>query len=534
MAHTSIVKLLRDVPLNPSYSDTLLFSNVSEQTNYFNSKSVYTFNDIMYIRDGILLIPNQAGIYRTCSYLMYTNPDFPNKWFYAFISNVEYVADGTTKITYAEDVIQTWWFEMNIKPCFVKREHVLDDSIGANIKEENVSLGDYVYNDLTERMFTNWVVIVASAISMSNPDVPASADILQGTISGLNWVPYHMTEDGITALRSDLDAIAQAGKSDAIVSIWAVPSFLIGSFQDGLSLSDALINNSEITTSLSRPTTIDGYLPKNNKLFIYPYCCGNVGTFTGQNVILRYEFFEGTPSLAYRGSPMPNGRIILYPKNYAGVTSNLDFAVNIGDFPQGSWTQDVYSNWLATQSVKWGVAEEERRINTLFDVTGEAASGLLSLSTGNLESGVQKLGEMIGSYLGHEKTELQVERSIAGEKEVMSIIPPSVKGTLGGDATLNTFSKYGFKVTAKTITAGYAKSIDDFFSLFGYRVDEVKQPNLTGRQSWNYVETVGAYVTGNAPLYAKEMLKSLLNSGIRFWHNKDVGNFSLPNGIIGG
>lgn len=533
MAHTSYLHLLKNIPLFPDYSDTLVFESVSAQTAYFLNKMAYSFAELMYIRDGEIVIPNQAGNYRTCTYLMYTNPDYPNKWFYAFITNVEYIADGTTRIQYMDDLIQTWYFEMQIKSCMVAREHVNNDAIGANLKEENVALGDFVTTSLMERLFVNWTLIVASAVDMSSPSIPASADELQGTLSGLEWTAYPMTDDGLIALRTDLAGLASAGKSDAVVSMWAVPSFLI-SYNGVTELNDALINNSPTSLNINRPTSLNGYVPKNNKLFTYPYCSCNIGTYTGSNVLLRYEFFTGTPSLAYKGSPMPNGRIILYPKAYAGVPDNYDYAVEIGDYPQGSWTQDVYSNWLATQSVKWEYAEDERRINTLFDVTMQAAQGIGKSLSKDVSGGLGALADMIFTYATYEKNQIIAANNIAGEKEVMSIVPPAVRGTIGSDATINVFKKYGFKIFGKTITYQYAKSIDDYFSLYGYRVDTVKTPNIFGRESWNYVQTVGAIVQGNAPLSAKILMRELLNRGIRFWHNTDVGNFNLTNNIIGG
>lgn len=533
MAHTSVVHLLKNVPLFPDYSDTLVFASVSVQSTYFLNKMVYSFTDLMYIRDNIIYIPNQAGNYRTCTYLMYTNPDYPNKWFYAFITSVEYTADGTTIIRYMDDLIQTWYFDFVFKPCFVQREHVNNDAIGANLKEENVALGDYVVSRYTEIPFTGWVAIVASATSMSSIATPAMAQILQGSISGLEWTPYPMTDDGLVELRTDLAALAEAGKSDAVVSIWAVPVFLLDSLASN-NLNDELINNDPQEINIIEPLSIDGYTPKNNKLFTYPYSSFVIGTLTGQNVILRYEFFGEDKKVAYRGSPMPNGRIIFYPKNYAGVIENYDYSVQIGDYPQGSWTQDVYSNWLATQSVKWDYAEGDRAINTMFDTTMEATSGLAKLVGGNVSGGFESAGNMLSTYLNYEKNELLAERAIAGEKEIMRIIPPSVKGTIGSDATVNVFKKYGFKMYCKTITSNYAKSIDDYFSMFGYRVDEVKVPNIFGRQSWNYVQTIGAIIQGNAPLEAKNLMRQLMNRGIRFWHNTDVGNFSLSNNIVGG
>lgn len=535
MAHTSFLHLLKNVPLSPDYADTLVFESVSAQSTYFLNKMAYSFQNLMYVRDGVAIIDNQAGLYRSCTYLMYTNPDYPQKWFYAFITNVEYIADGTTRINYVEDFIQTWWFDMNIKPCFVEREHVNNDAIGANIKEENVALGDYVTSFQGERMFTEWVSIVASAVSMGADHTPGFADVMQGTVIGLEWTPYGFDSNSIIELRRDLDSLAGEGKSDAVVAMWAVPSWLIPSASEhpGNPINDELIDNGEHYITPTAPTSLDGYVPKNKKLLTYPYCCLNIGTYSGQNAVLRYEFFNNGILLAYRGSPSPNGRIILYPKLYAGVADNYDYSVAIGDYPQGSWIQDVYSNWLATQSIKWDYAEQQRRLTTGFEIRKEFASGIIGTLLGDNSEGIAGLTGMIESAVNYEQNQVMAENAIAGEKEVMSIVPPSSKGSIGCGATINIFGKYGFKYAAKTITAEYAKSIDNYFSLYGYRIDEVKQPNIFGRESWNYVKTIGAVVTGNSPLYAREGLRGLLNRGIRFWHNDDVGNFELSNNITG-
>src|SRR5699024_3355394 len=45
----------------------------------------------------------------------------------------------------------------------------------------------------------------------------------------------------------------------------------------------------------------------------------------------------------------------------------------------------------------------------------------------------------------------------------------------------------------------YLEAIDEFFSMYGYKVNLVKKPNITGRQNWNYVKTIGCNLTGNIP-----------------------------------
>ena len=70
------------------------------------------------------------------NYCMYQNNNYTNKWFYAFITDMEFVNENTTKIHYELDVFQTWYFEINYLPSFIIREHVTNDTIGANTIDE--------------------------------------------------------------------------------------------------------------------------------------------------------------------------------------------------------------------------------------------------------------------------------------------------------------------------------------------------------------------------------------------------------------
>ena len=88
---------------------------------------------------------NAESLY-DCNYIMFQNTSFGNKWFYAFITGVEYKGNNCSTISYEMDVMQTWFFDYTIKPCFVEREHILVDEIGANLVEENLELGEYIYD----------------------------------------------------------------------------------------------------------------------------------------------------------------------------------------------------------------------------------------------------------------------------------------------------------------------------------------------------------------------------------------------------
>lgn len=55
---------------------------------------------------------------------MYQNSNYSNKWFYAFITSMEYKNDNTTYIKLETDIWQTYQFEIQFKPSFIVREMV--------------------------------------------------------------------------------------------------------------------------------------------------------------------------------------------------------------------------------------------------------------------------------------------------------------------------------------------------------------------------------------------------------------------------
>lgn len=44
----TIVRLLENVPFDSTYSDTILFTSVAEQTNFMQGKAKYSFNNFTY------------------------------------------------------------------------------------------------------------------------------------------------------------------------------------------------------------------------------------------------------------------------------------------------------------------------------------------------------------------------------------------------------------------------------------------------------------------------------------------------------
>lgn len=144
------VHLLSNVPFNFSYNNVMDFDTVEEQTTYFLNKSVMVFEDLTHQRvnnNSINLEVAYEDLYNV-NYMMFQNEKIPGKWFYAFITNYDFVSPNVTRITYQIDVYQTWLFAMEWQSTYVEREHTKrfngDGTPVINTIDENLAYGtDY-------------------------------------------------------------------------------------------------------------------------------------------------------------------------------------------------------------------------------------------------------------------------------------------------------------------------------------------------------------------------------------------------------
>lgn len=114
-----------------------------------------------------------------------------------------------------------------------------------------------------------------------------------------------------------------------------------------------------------------------------------------------------------------------------------------------------------------------------------------------------------------------------------SLQPNSARGnTNGGDINVCS-QKNGFFFYNYSIKAEYARVIDDYFSMFGYKVNRVKTPNITGRQNWNYIKTINCNFDGDIPQAHLDIIRTMFNNGVTLWHNpQTIYNYGNSNNII--
>lgn len=135
-------------PLENDYKNQLTFANANAQMSYFNSTVQHTFDNYTYIKkDNAIQVGKNIDEIIDCNYLFYKNTGFTNKWYFCFITNMEYVNENCTRITFETDCYQTWLFQIEYKQSFVEREHVNDDTVGLHTVPENLETGEYICNE---------------------------------------------------------------------------------------------------------------------------------------------------------------------------------------------------------------------------------------------------------------------------------------------------------------------------------------------------------------------------------------------------
>ena len=99
-------------PIEADNRNQINFANATAQYNYFSSLPKLAIDNCTYQRhDDVMRLPYHIDDIINFNYVMYRNEAYGNKWFYAFITNMEYSSDHMTFVYIKTDVFQTWQFD---------------------------------------------------------------------------------------------------------------------------------------------------------------------------------------------------------------------------------------------------------------------------------------------------------------------------------------------------------------------------------------------------------------------------------------
>lgn len=538
-------------PLEKDYKHQLTFANSTGQQTYFAGKVQYTCTDFTYMKkDNQIVVDYPIDQINSCNYLFYKNTGFTNKYYYCFITNMEYVNENATRITFETDVWQTYQLELEYKKSFVEREHVNDDTFGKHTVPENLETGEYVINSVTETdASTSYKIVVACSklpkeimeTVISSSSVPTK--YYNGTYSGLFYITFQGVDDATKFLLT-MDG---QGIGECVYSVFEVPNLVISSttitydskiceaildypsielsFTVNFTINYKLIPNSNTpnllaTKSITRNATLNGYTPKNNKMFTSEFNYMYVSSNGGDEGKFNYEdFYNSTVEFKIFSTITTGGSVRLIPQNYMlhqqGVSEKQTcnpYGLTGCKYPTCSWTSDSYTNWLTQQGT---------------NATGETLSALTTLGVG-LATGNPLAISMAGANALIDPIEDMITK-----KEHRRTMPPQAKGNINAGDLIHGLALDQFIIYQMSVRYEFAKIIDDYLTAYGYRVNEQKTPNVTGRTYWNYVKTRECNIEADIPQEHLQQIKDMFNKGVTFWHDPTKFlDYSQSNTIV--
>lgn len=540
----SKILLVKNIHIDRQYTNVLSYSE-AQMLELCQANLVAQADNCSFLRPTGSIM---AGFtYAQClqaNYIAFQNPDYSNKWFFAWIDDVIYKGDKNTEITFTVDAWSTWFDKWQKKTCFINRQHTNDDTIGLHTVPENLDVGEVVQESITEDLaygndFGYWIAVASNWQIKDGSDGTETLESNKGTqYSGITV--YDNTVFGtqlfffnITSLSSFTDLVLlllrtnSDGHIEDVQNIFILPDVAIE--QNKLTQHTASVGGQNFSfytmgydltpekfnTVINKINAFSDYTPKNNKCFVYPYNYLFVSNNQGSNNIYKYEdfntencVFENQFSIAIGGS----GRIV--PKNYKGMATNDDEALALGKYPTCAWSSDAFTNWLTQNSVNMAVS---------LGLTAGAIAGTIATAGATapaLAGAVMSVAGNIGNTIG--------------QFYQASLLPNINGGQANGDV-IWACNRNIFTFRQMRVKTEYLKIIDDYFTRFGYAIKSLALPNITGRAYWNYVE-IGASEEigyGEVPSKFMDTINNACRRGVTIWHNhSNLGNYSLNNTIV--
>lgn len=577
----SNVFFLKGVPFSNDYKDIRWFDNISNQYNYFNTRDkVHVMREVTYVEnDGKNFIRADVGIdqLRSVNYMMFQNEQYHTKWFYAFVTNLVRKNDETTFVYFEIDIIQTWMFEIGWKPSYIVREHcklwnedgtpvinTIDEGLNYGLEYETVKAIHHIPNNGIRFL----VIATKKAVHGTNKDKVLPSVVGVGQPFSYYVVPFTDKDVVIKAtiqgeehrMSTLIDTLASLYKDDKmtnnIVTMFITEQiglrYTTGEGTINFSSDNQVVEYAESEgAKMVYVSDVKTFVPKSNvvgnkyadyrpvresKLLMYPYTVLSIDDMQGNRQDYKNEYISTTEiNLVGKGSLGTSNKLTYTVDGYninindeSNRWVNNEFAIHNINPNDVTVMTDMTSAFM--QANKNSLINQKDKIifNGYANMAQSTANGLGSIpkldiggATSSAISTAKAGGNMVLDLQG-----------INAKLSDIANVPPSIN-KMGTNTSYDVGNGYiGVFLLKKQIKPEYQRKLEDFFNMFGYKVNEVKIPNLHTRQNWNYVQTKGCTIVGDFNTEDLNQIKAIFDRGTTLWHTNDVGNYDLENGVI--
>ena len=537
------------VDIDPA--NQMYFTSKTAQETFFQSKAVagvapadYTFIQ----KDDMIRVNRNADLLYNANYLMYRNTAHADRWFYAYIKEIKWISDSSSAISFETDPYQTWRWDISFRQSIVERETPPSDVVGEHLIDEGLDLGEYVSRAEIKSGLGPLVICIATTVSSATKSgiieapwaytkVLTDGKVINNVYSASEILWYPNDAGGRFNVNEWLKDITDAGASDAITAVYMCPEIAVRSEEViALKATERWSGYIKDVSMGARPTSVDNYIPKNKKLLSYPYCLVYVHNGNGSSAAYDIDEFKDLatgvpipPTFELYGNINPMPQFKLIPEKYKGVSLHVDEAINLQNFPMCSYPIDGYKAWSAQNgtSAMIGVAGGAASAAAGVGLAANSMVAGAALGPGGVLAGAGVTGVMAISGVTN------AAQSLAKLKEA-SLHPDQAQGSATSGSVNASFNGNDFYLCYKTIRHEWAKMLDDYFTMYGYKVNKLKVPSFGCRTKWYYCKLINPNITGGIPAPELGKLKQMFENGITLWNNHaDIGQYHLANDPVG-
>lgn len=500
------------------------FYSEADKLAWYQTHNTKQFTSYSYQRENRQYIRVEAKAAEMRKYdMMCFRNDPADRWIFCRVVEVEFINPNTTQVTFETDSLQTFIDVCVFEDCWVEREMQVDDWDGDypsfnNLMPEGLEVGpmqeSLLANPTLDIMQSGLSVVVLSAYDINaEPNYNVITD--GNLIYGINTLILYSAAD-VNAL---LTIYEKKGKLDGIVGMWLVPR--------------GWETWRTKTYNIDQPKGVGPYLPKNAKLLTSEFCEICLTNRQGVTSLLQPEFLfsrrgaGGTHVAKFDmsgGFLAGGGGILLYPDSYMDGTldqnSRQDYGVVLAFDLQTCYVGNSFANWVSQH-------KGELMVQSLQGVA-QVASGASALGVGIATTNPLIFSEGAKSVSGAFYNGLQTMLKL----QEKSTHPAGAFGQVSAGNLMARNNQYGFVIYYRYPIRQVAESIDNFFTVYGYRTCRVKVPNIHTRPYWNYVKCAPAVVSGPFTSRDRYNIESALNEGVTFWHVTNgavIGDYSMDN-----
>ena len=568
------VQIFYNTPLN-DFQNTIHFKSNAERDDYFlNGKHFPSFSfesKFNFIRDRLeLRVPLSWQEVQGANYCTFLSDFEPDRRYYAFIMDMEYINDEVVKLSLVIDTIMTFTqgdeLEKHIGRVNIDRQHLTDESYQNQLQalrnnDDVLKMSEKLYIANYYQSFGDNYVLWQSSADLrkkfgdeDHPRISSSKGTIYDKItspvdlylckyedfnsimdklSEFPWITQNFQKiQLIPSLFIDNEDLEKIKTKEDIGTIYTLKS---GKISNRMNMENIELTFNELCETIGFDPKEHPHLCRNEYMTIELYDWANGSLFLDAGFIRR----EVGLKLRTRSIIGYHNEIKVYPERYKSADveqpvklKNGKLIVDRGVFLNESLTIDTFAQVpILIDNAKLSMAQTANKRQLAQDRLVSSRLGRLGSANTSAKEKFYDATSLLSNLnptqlFSKFNEEYEYYRDLQAEQKDLALTPPTETPSEMGNAFAIANEVSGITLKIGGIAPTDVQTVVKYYNMFGYEQNVTNSyiDPIDSMTICNYLSINGNYTLPNVDTALMGQLKSLLEYGVRFWHNDGTPN----------